>query len=105
MSKTKRIKALKEFIELEKLNKNPVQEYIDWAKEEIAKLEAYLKKEHQRVTNYLILTSISSREAALRIHKKNKYKDIKLKLNTIAVAIIEAKKRYFDDCSFIKIIL
>ena len=29
MSKTKRIKALKEFIELEKLNKNPVQEYID----------------------------------------------------------------------------
>lgn len=46
-----------------------------------------------------------SKEAALRIHKKNKYKDIKLKLNTIAVAIIEAKKRYFDDCSFIKIIL
>lgn len=26
-TKTKRIKALKEFIELEKLNKNPVQEY------------------------------------------------------------------------------
>ena len=43
-TKIKRIKALKEFIELEKLNKNPVQEYIDWAKEEIAKLEAYLKK-------------------------------------------------------------
>ena len=38
-----------------------------------------------------------SREAALRIHKKNKYKDIKLRLNTIVVAIIEAKKRYFDD--------
>lgn len=36
-----------------------------------------------------------SKEAALKIHKKNKY----------AVAIIEAKKRYFDDCSFIKIIL
>lgn len=34
MSKTKRIKALKEFIELEKLNKNPVQEYIDWAERE-----------------------------------------------------------------------
>lgn len=29
MSRTKRIKALKEFIELEKLNKEPVQEYID----------------------------------------------------------------------------
>lgn len=46
-----------------------------------------------------------SKEAALKIHKKNKYKDIKLRLNVIAVAIIEAKKRYFDDCSFIKIIL
>lgn len=33
------------------------------------------------------------------------YEEIKLRLNTIAVAIIEAKKRYFDDCSFIKIIL
>ena len=48
-TKTKRIKALKEFIELEKLNKEPVQEYIDQAEEEIAKLEAYLKKEHQTV--------------------------------------------------------
>lgn len=46
-----------------------------------------------------------SKEVALKIHKKNKYKDIKLRLNIIAVAIIEAKKRYFDDCSFIKIIL
>ena len=47
-----------------------------------------------------------SKEVALKIHKKNKYKDnIKLRLNVIAVAIIEAKKRYFDDCSFIKIIL
>lgn len=40
MSKTKRIKALKEFIELEKLNKNPVQEYIDWAEEEITLIKA-----------------------------------------------------------------
>ncbi len=46
-----------------------------------------------------------SKEVALKIHKKNKYKDIKLRLNIIAVAIIEAKKRYFDDYSFIKIIL
>lgn len=43
MSKIKRIEALKEFIELEKLNKEPVQKYIDLAEEEIAKLEAYLK--------------------------------------------------------------
>ena len=46
-----------------------------------------------------------SKEAALKFHKKNKYKDVKLRLNVIAVAIIEAKKRYFNDCSFIKIIL
>lgn len=46
-----------------------------------------------------------SKESALKIHKKNKYRDIKLRLNTIAVAVVEAKKRYFSDCSFIKIIL
>lgn len=61
-TKTKRIKALKEFIELEMLHKEPVQEYIDWAKEGIAKLEAYLKKEHQRVTNFLILTSMNRKK-------------------------------------------
>lgn len=62
MSKTKRIRALKESIELETRKIEPVQEYIDWAKEEVAKLEAYLKKEHQRVTNYLILTSINRKK-------------------------------------------
>lgn len=46
-----------------------------------------------------------SEESALKIHKKNKYRDIKLRLNTIAVAVVEAKKRYFSDCFFIKIIL
>lgn len=62
MSKIKRIKALKEFIELEKQNKEPVQKYINWAEEEIAKLEAYLKKERQRVTNFLILTSMNRKK-------------------------------------------
>lgn len=33
-----------------------------------------------------------NKEAALKIHKKNKYKDVKLRLNVIAVAIIEAKR-------------
>lgn len=72
MSKTKRIKALKEFIELEKLNKNPVQEYIDWAEEEITKLEAYLKKERQRVTNFLILTSINRKKRETAYEKNRK---------------------------------
>lgn len=80
MSKTKRIKALKEFIELEKLNKNPVQEYIDWAKEEIAKLEAYLKKEHQRVTNYLILTSYENRKL-IKAGERESYRQRKIRLN------------------------
>ena len=79
MSKTKRIKALKEFIELEKLNKE----------EEIAKLEAYLKKEHQRVTNYLILTSINrkKRETAyenrklIKAGERESYRQRKIRLN------------------------
>lgn len=62
MSKTKCIKALKESIELETWKIEPVQEYIDWAKEEVAKLEAYLKKERQRVTNFLILTSMNRKK-------------------------------------------
>ena len=62
MSKTKRIRVLKELIELEKCKKEPVQEYIDWAEEEITKLEAYLKKERQRVTNFLILTSMNRKK-------------------------------------------
>ena len=80
MSKTKRIKALKEFIELEKLNKEPVQEYIDWAEEE---------KEHQRVTNYLILTSINrkKRETAyenrklIKAGERESYRQRKIRLN------------------------
>ena len=89
MSKTKRIKALKEFIELEKLNKNPVQKYIDWAEEEITKLEVYLKKERQRVTNFLILTSMNrkKRETAyenrrlIKAGKRESCRQRKIRLN------------------------
>lgn len=62
MSKAKHIRVLKEFIELEKCKKEPDQEYIDLAEEEIDKLEAYLKKEYQRVTNFLILTSMNRKK-------------------------------------------
>jgi hypothetical protein len=89
MSKIKRIEALKEFIELEKLNKEPVQKYIDLAEEEIAKLEAYLKKEHQRVANYLILISINrkKRETAyenrklIKAGKRESCRQRKIRLN------------------------
>lgn len=80
-TKTKRIKALKEFIELETLHKEPVQEYIDWAKEEIAKLEAYLKKEHQRVTNFLILTSINRKKRETAYENRKLIKERKIRLN------------------------
>ena len=63
---------------------------------------AMYKEKRLEATSYF---SRCSKESALKIHKKNKYRDIKLRLNIIAVAIIEAKKRYFSDCSFIKIIL
>lgn len=53
MSKTKRIKLLEEFIELEKKEKEPKQEYIDWANEEIIKLKNALKKEAQRISIFL----------------------------------------------------
>lgn len=89
MSKTKRIKALKEFIELEKLNKNSSTRIIDWAEEEITKLEAYLKKERQRVTNFLILTSINrkKRETAyenrklIKAGERESYRQRKIRLN------------------------
>lgn len=84
-TKTKCIKALKEFIELETLHKEPVQEYIDWAKEQIAKLEAYLKKEHQRVTNFLILTSINRKK------RETAYENRKLIKQVIEKAAVSVK--------------
>lgn len=62
MSKAKRIRALKEFIELEKKNKAPTQKYIKWAEEEIAKLEAYLSKEQQRISEYLLQISVNRKK-------------------------------------------
>lgn len=44
------------------MSRTKQQEYIDWAEEEIAKLETYLKKERQRVTNFLILTSMNRKK-------------------------------------------
>lgn len=98
MSKTKRIKALKEFIELEKLNKNPVQEYIDWAEEEITKLKVYLKKERQRVTNFLILTSMNrkKRETAyenrrlIKAGKRESCRQRKIRLNRERRQVLKA---------------
>lgn len=62
MSKAKRIKLLKEFIELEKKEKEPNQKYIDWANEEITKLENYLKRERQRVMVYLTVITVNDKK-------------------------------------------
>ena len=45
MSKTKRIKVLEEFIKLEKLEKNPRQDYIEICEESANKLKKELKLE------------------------------------------------------------
>ena len=45
MSKTKRIKVLEEFIKLEKLEKNPGQDYIEICEESANKLKKELKLE------------------------------------------------------------
>jgi hypothetical protein len=57
MSKTKRIKVLEEFIRLEKLEKNPRQDYIEICEESANKLKKELKAEENRVSRYLILIS------------------------------------------------
>lgn len=62
MSKTKKIKLLEEFIELEKKEKEPKQEYIVWANEEITKLKDALKKEAQRVKVYLLSITLNKQK-------------------------------------------
>ena len=65
MSKTKRIKVLEEFIRLEKLEKNPRQDYIEVCEEAANKLKNELKAEEKRVVDILyryhrILTSVKN---------------------------------------------
>lgn len=89
MTKAKQIKALKELLELEKSDKNPDEECIEALEEEIAKIEAYLKKEHQRIANYLTLISANreKRETAyenrkqIKAGKRESCKQRKLRLN------------------------
>lgn len=89
MSKAKRIQSLKEFIELEKKEREPKQEYIDWANEEITKLENYLKKEAQRVEVYLLSTTLNKQKRKIaHINRKlikagvrESYRQRKIRLN------------------------
>lgn len=71
MSKTKRIKILEEFIELEKKEKEPKQEYIDWANEAITKLKVALQLKETQRNVYLTAITLNKkrRETAYKNRK------------------------------------
>jgi hypothetical protein len=60
MSKTKRIKLLEGFIELESKELNPNKEYIAICQEAADKLKQELKVEERRINHYLILLTAKS---------------------------------------------
>lgn len=62
MSKTKRIKQLEGFIELESKEVNPNKEYIAICQEAVDKLKQELEIEERRVNHYLILLTANKRK-------------------------------------------
>lgn len=89
MSKTKRIKVLEEFIRLEKLEKNPRQDYIEACEEAVNKLKNKLKAEEKRVSGYLILISQNtnkrkesySNRKLIKAGERESYRQRKIRLN------------------------
>lgn len=89
MSKTKRIKALEEFIKLEKLEKNPRKDYIEICEEAANKLKKELKAEEKRVSSYLMLIpqntnkrkeSYNNRKL-IKAGERESYRQRKIRLN------------------------
>lgn len=89
MSKTKRIKVLEEFIKLEKLEKNPRQDYIEICEESANKLKKELKAEENRVSKYLILISQNTNKRKesynnrklIKAGERESYRQRKIRLN------------------------
>lgn len=89
MSKTKRIKALEEYIKLEKLEKNPRKDYIEICEEAANKLKNELKAEENRVSRYLILISQNtnkrkesySNRKLIKAGERESYRQRKIRLN------------------------
>jgi hypothetical protein len=89
MSKTKRIKVLEEFIRLEKLEKNPRQDYIEICEESANKLKKELKAEENRVSSYLILISQNTNKRKesynnrklIKAGERESYRQRKIRLN------------------------
>ena len=89
MSKTKRIKALEEFIKLEKLEKNPRKDYIEICEEAANKLKKELKAEEKRVSRYLTLISQNTNKRKesynnrklIKAGERESYRQRKIRLN------------------------
>lgn len=89
MSKTKRIKALEEFIKLEKLEKNPRKDYIEIREEAANKLKKELKAEEKRVSRYLTLISQNTNKRKesynnrklIKAGERESYRQRKIRLN------------------------
>lgn len=89
MSKTKRIKALEEFIKLEKLEKNPRKDYIEICEEAANKLKKELKAEEKRVSRYLTLISQNTNKRKesynnrklIKAGERKSYRQRKIRLN------------------------
>ena len=89
MSKTKRIKVLEKFIKLEKLEKNPGQDYIEICEESANKLKKELKAEENRVSRYLILISQNTNKRKesynnrklIKAGERESYRQRKIRLN------------------------
>lgn len=89
MSKTKKIKALEEFIKLEKLEKNPKKDYIEICEEAANKLKDELKAEENRVSRYLILISQNTNKRKesynnrklIKAGERESYRQHKIRLN------------------------
>lgn len=89
MSKTKRIKVLEEYIRLEKLEKNPREDYIEACEEAANKLKNKLKAEENRVSRYLISISQNTNKRKesynnrklIKAGERESYRQRKIRLN------------------------
>lgn len=89
MSKTKRIKLLEGFIELESKELNPNKEYIAICQEAVDKLKQELKVEERRINHYLILLTANKckrkqsyiNRKQVKVGECESYRQRKIRLN------------------------
>ena len=89
MSKTKRIKLLEGFIELESKEMNPNKEYIAICQEAADKLKQELKIEERRMNTYLTLLKVNKQKRndsytnrkLIKTGERESYRQRKIRLN------------------------